>query len=63
VAFERNFDQDKAEYETKAKHRATERLAYRLWEERGRPLWDADADWKRAEEILNGMDDPLAGLA
>lgn len=28
-------------------------LAYRNWIERGRPLWDADADWSRAEDELS----------
>lgn len=29
-----------------------ERLAYQLWEERGRPEGNALEDWNRAEEIL-----------
>jgi hypothetical protein len=29
-----------------------EKLAYRLWEERGRPLGSPDDDWVRAEEEL-----------
>jgi hypothetical protein len=32
--------------------RAIERLAYRLWEEAGRPSGTADADWYRAEALL-----------
>jgi len=62
VAYERIFDENLDAYEAKAKHRATEKIAYRLWVERGRPLWDADTDWRRAEEILDADDDPLAGL-
>jgi hypothetical protein len=27
-------------------------LAYRLWEERNRPLWSAETDWLSAEQIL-----------
>lgn len=29
-----------------------ERLAYRLWEERGRPEGTSTEDWNRAQEIL-----------
>lgn len=29
-----------------------ERLAYRLWEERGRPEGSSTEDWARAQEIL-----------
>lgn len=52
-AYRRIFDQDIAEYEAEARRSATEALAYRLWEERGRPLWDAERDWHRAEERLD----------
>ena len=31
---------------------AIERLAYRLWEERGKPAGSADIDWRRAERML-----------
>ena len=30
----------------------TEKLAYQLWEERGRPLGSPDHDWLRAEQEL-----------
>jgi hypothetical protein len=30
----------------------TQELAYRLWEERGRPLWDDQRDWFDAERHL-----------
>jgi hypothetical protein len=33
-------------------HRLVERLAYQLWEERGRPLGSPDQDWFRAEQVL-----------
>lgn len=33
-------------------HEKIARLAYRLWEERGRPLWSADSDWLHAERQL-----------
>ncbi len=29
-----------------------EKLAYKMWEERGRPLGSADEDWFRAEQEL-----------
>jgi len=32
---------------------AIESLAYRLWEERGKPADSADLDWRRAEQILS----------
>lgn len=43
---------------SRASERATpdpglvERLAYALWEERGRPDGSADDDWLRAEQLL-----------
>jgi hypothetical protein len=33
-------------------HASTERLAYRLWEERGRPYGSPEEDWFRAQEEL-----------
>ncbi len=33
-------------------HGLVERLAYQLWEERGRPLSSPDQDWFRAEQVL-----------
>ena len=33
-------------------HEAIERLAYRLWEARGRPLGPSEVDWCNAEHIL-----------
>ena len=38
--------------ETPTRHEVTEKLAYGLWEERGNPLGDSEADWFRAESIL-----------
>jgi hypothetical protein len=35
-----------------AQHEQIEKLAYRLWEERGRLLGSADDDWFRAEQEL-----------
>lgn len=35
-----------------AQHEEIEKLAYRLWEERGKPLGSPDADWLRAEQEL-----------
>jgi hypothetical protein len=33
-------------------HELTARLAYRLWEERGRPLGSPEVDWFAAEKAL-----------
>jgi hypothetical protein len=33
-------------------HRQTERLAYALWDGRGRPFGSPEVDWFRAEDIL-----------
>src|SRR5260370_32929171 len=33
-------------------HGDIEKLAYRLWEERGRPIGSSETDWFRAERIL-----------
>lgn len=30
----------------------TQQLAFQLWTERGRPLWDADRDWHEAEGMI-----------
>jgi len=35
-------------------HEAIARLAYALWEYRGRPIGDAEQDWYRAERELAG---------
>jgi hypothetical protein len=35
-------------------------LAYKLWEERGRPLWDDLSDWYDAEERI--ASDPYVAL-
>jgi len=35
-------------------------LAYKLWQERGRPFGSPDEDWFRAEQELNGK--PMADL-
>ena len=35
-----------------AQHEQIERLAYQLWEERGRPLGSPDDDWFRAEKFV-----------
>ena len=43
-----------------------ERLAYRLWEERGRPMGSPDVDWEAAERavysslVAAGLVDPSA---
>lgn len=35
------------------RHEFIEKLAYRLWEERGRPLGSPDIDWRAAELAVN----------
>jgi len=29
----------------------TQKLAYKLWEEKGRPIWDDQRDWYEAESM------------
>ena len=41
------------------KHKRIEELAYRLWEERGRPLGSPEEDWFRAEEFLQRRSSPM----
>jgi hypothetical protein len=44
----------------KAQHEQIEKLAYQLWEKRGRPLGSPDEDWLRAERhFIQGLDSPL----
>jgi hypothetical protein len=44
-----------------AQHEQIEKLAYQLWEERGRPLGSPDDDWLRAEQefFIQRSDSPL----
>jgi hypothetical protein len=37
---------------SREQHEQIEKLAYQLWEERGRPLGSPDHDWVRAEREL-----------
>lgn len=46
----------------KLNHEQLEKLAYRLWEERGRPLWSSDADWFQAERRFRQYTDARAEL-
>jgi hypothetical protein len=39
------------------------RLAYRYWEQRGRPLGSSEQDWIRAEEELRNQRESLQNLA
>jgi len=41
-----------------ARREEIEKLAYRLWEERGAPLGSPDDDWYRAEQELQRLDSP-----
>jgi DUF2934 family protein len=41
-----------------ARREEIEKLAYRLWEERGAPLGSPDDDWYRAEQELQRSDSP-----
>lgn len=44
---------------SKEQHEQTERLAYHLWEGRGRPLGSPEDDWFRAEqEVMQRSDWP-----
>jgi hypothetical protein len=40
-------------------YEAIEKLAYRFWEERGRPLGSPEVDWQHAEEELETQRYPL----
>jgi hypothetical protein len=48
------------------RHEFVERLAYKLWEERGRPSGSPDVDWVAAERavysslVASGLVDPSA---
>lgn len=35
-----------------SRHEFVENLAYKLWEQRGRPLGSPDVDWFRAEQAI-----------
>lgn len=48
----RIFDEDIEITEREIRELTTRRLAYELWERRGRPLWDDLTDWHQAELIL-----------
>ena len=42
----------------------TARLAYELWEQRGRPFGSPEMDWFAAERVLaSSRRDPLYGIA
>jgi hypothetical protein len=41
------------------RQREVERLAYRLWEERGRPAGSPHIDWFQAEQLLRKRDSPM----
>jgi hypothetical protein len=47
------------EFEPEVTHKRVEKLAYALWEGRGRPLGSPGVDWLRAEKILTSSE---AGL-
>jgi hypothetical protein len=40
-------------------HELTEKLAYKYWERRGRPLGSPEIDWFAAEKTLASSQDPL----
>lgn len=48
-------------------HEVIRRLAYRLWEERGRPIGSPDVDWARAEDelrrICSAQNPPFSDIA
>ena len=43
-----------------AQHEQIKKLAYRLWEERGKPLGSPDDDWFRAEQEFMQCSDQLS---
>ena len=52
------------EHQYENRHEFVERLAHKLWEERGRPLGSPEVDWLAAEQqvyaslVASGMIDP-----
>ena len=48
-------DMAKSEVETRKAHEATERLAYDLWVQRGRPFGSPELDWFAAEKALHAL--------
>ncbi len=44
-------------------HDVTTKLAYQLWEQRGRPFGSPEVDWFAAEKALAAQRDPLYGIA
>ena len=46
------FEEDIETMDRAIREITTRRLAYELWERRGRPLWDDQTDWLQAERIL-----------
>jgi len=51
-AHQRIFDEDIEMMDREIREITTRRLAYELWERRGRPLWDDQDDWFEAERRL-----------
>jgi hypothetical protein len=47
---------------SKAQHEEIKKLAYLLWEERGKPLGSPDDDWFRAEQEFMQCSDQLSQL-
>lgn len=48
------------EYNLNTTDRQIERLAYRFWEERGRPEGSPDEDWYRAKRLLRQQSQALS---
>lgn len=44
-----------------SRHEEIQRVAYRLWQERGCPIGTPEADWFRAEQKLNERQLPREG--
>ncbi len=42
--------------EEKYKHEEIARIAYELWERRGRPFGSPEIDWHAAENVLDAQD-------
>jgi hypothetical protein len=45
---------------TENRHQRTSRLAYQLWEKRGRPLGTPEIDWTAAEKAIDSEPSLLA---
>ena len=46
-----------------SRHELIAKVAYQLWESKGRPIGTAESDWHQAEHIVNLLDSTRPALA